>query len=251
MNRHMTEVGSIALPPERQRETAHRYMLGLYSVLETITSSFPDVLFESCSGGGGRFDPGMLYYMPQTWTSDNTDAVCRLKIQYGTSIVYPISSMGAHVSAVPNHQVHRNTSLKMRGDVALSGNFGYELDLTKFTAEEQEEVKKQVAFYKDQRHLIQFGDYYRLLSPFEGNTAAWMFVSDNQEEALVMYFEVLATPNAPWKTLKLKGLNPEFDYEIESLNAVYGGDSLMYAGLNVPWLDEDFQSVVWKLKRKN
>lgn len=251
MNRHMTEVGSLALPPERQRETAHRYMLGLYSVLETITSTFPDVLFESCSGGGGRFDPGMLYYMPQTWTSDNTDAVCRLKIQYGTSIVYPISAMGAHVSAVPNHQVHRMTSLKMRGDVALSGNFGYELDLTKFTVEEQEEVKKQVKFYKEQRHLIQFGDYYRLLSPFEGNMAAWMFVSDNQEEALVMYFQVLDTPNASWNTLKLKGLNPEYDYEVDGLDTVYGGDSLMYAGINVPWLSGDFQSVVWKLTRRN
>src|SRR5690606_37870084 len=168
MNRNMTEIGSALLPPERQRETAHRYMLGLYDVLERITSAFPHVLFESCSGGGGRFDPGMLHYMPQTWTSDNTDAVSRLKIQYGTSIVYPISTMGAHVSAVPNHQVGRMTSLETRGNVALSGNFGYELDLTKFTEEEKAAVTEQVKLYKDIRPLVQFGDFYRLASPFEG-----------------------------------------------------------------------------------
>ena len=143
MNRNMTEIGSAALPPERQRETAHRYILGLYRVLETLTTEFPHILFESCSGGGGRFDPGMLYYMPQTWTSDNTDAISRLKIQYGTSIVYPVSTMGAHVSAVPNHQVHRETSLEMRGDVAMSGNFGYELDLTRFTEEEKKSSKSK------------------------------------------------------------------------------------------------------------
>ena len=132
----------------------HRYMLGLYRVLEEIVSSHPEVLFESCSGGGGRFDAGMLYYMPQTWTSDDTDAVERLYIQYGTSLCYPVSAMGAHVSAVPNHQANRVTSLKMRGDVAMSGNFGYELDLMKFTEEEKEEVKKQVAVYKELREFL-------------------------------------------------------------------------------------------------
>src|SRR5690606_14670021 len=127
--------GSALSSPERQSETAHRYILGLYELMERLTSEFPHILFESCSGGGGRFDPGMLYYMPQTWTSDDTDGVERLKIQYGTSIVYPVSTMGAHVSAVPNHQVGRKTSLEFRGDVAMSGNFGYELDLTTFTPE--------------------------------------------------------------------------------------------------------------------
>ena len=135
MNRHMSELGSAGLPPKRQKEMPHRYMLGLYHVMEEIVSKHPDVLFESCSGGGGRFDPGMLYYMPQTWTSDDTDAVERLYIQYGTSLVYPVSAMGCHVSAVPNHQAHRMTSLSMRGDVAMSGNFGYELDLAAFTEE--------------------------------------------------------------------------------------------------------------------
>ncbi|MCK7606622.1 alpha-galactosidase [Geobacillus stearothermophilus] len=247
MNRHMTEIGSAALPPERQRETAHRYMLGLYRVMDEITARFPHILFESCSGGGGRFDPGMLYYMPQTWTSDNTDAVSRLKIQYGTSLVYPISAMGAHVSAVPNHQVGRVTSLKTRGHVAMSGNFGYELDITKLTETEKQMIKQQVAFYKEVRRLVQFGTFYRLLSPFEGNEAAWMFVSADRSEALVAYFRVLAEANAPLSHLRLKGLDPNQDYEIEGLG-VYGGDELMYAGVAVPHRLGDFTSMMWRLK---
>lgn len=249
MNRNMTEIGSALLPPERQRETAHRYMLGLYRVLETITSRFPHILFESCSGGGGRFDPGMLHYMPQTWTSDNSDAVCRLKIQYGTSLVYPISSMGAHVSAVPNHQVHRLTSLKMRGDVAMSGNFGYELDLTKFTEDEQAEVKAQVAAYKELRELVQFGDLYRLKSPFEGNETAWMIVSADKSEAFVAYFRVLAQPNAPLEWLRLAGLDPAADYAVDGTEGTFGGDQLIYAGLAIGELHGDFQSATWRLKR--
>jgi alpha-galactosidase len=248
MNRHMTEIGSAALPPERQRETAHRYMLGLYRVMEEITSAFPHVLFESCSGGGGRFDAGILYYMPQTWTSDNTDAISRLKIQYGTSLVYPISAMGAHVSAVPNHQVHRTTSLDIRGHVAMSGNFGYELDLTKLTDKEKEKVKKQVAFYKEIRRLVQYGHFYRILSPFEGNEAAWMFVSEDKTEAFVAYFRVLAEANAPFSSLRLKGLDPNKNYEVIGSGDVYGGDELMYVGLNVPERHGDFTSVVWRLK---
>ncbi|MNI29520.1 Alpha-galactosidase [compost metagenome] len=254
MNRNMTEIGSALLPPDRQRETAHRYMLGLYEVMERITSAFPQVLFESCSGGGGRFDPGMLYYMPQTWTSDNTDAVERLKIQYGTSIVYPISSMGAHVSAVPNHQVHRITPLDMRGHVAMSGNFGYELDLTTFTDEEKESVKRQVALYKELRPLIQFGQFYRLSSPFEGVDAAWMFVSEDQKEALVAYFQVLSEPNAPLKKLRLKGLRTDADYRLQDSGALpdeairtVGGDELMYIGLNLPIWKGDFRSRLYRL----
>lgn len=250
MNRNMTEIGSVLLPPERQRETAHRYMLGLYKVMDTIISAFPEVLFEGCSGGGGRFDAGMLYYMPQIWTSDDTDAVERLKIQYGTSIVYPASTMGAHVSAVPNHQVQRNTSLKMRGDVAMSGNFGYELDLTKFTQQEKEEVKAQIAQYKELRELIQFGDMYRLLSPFEGNETAWMYVSENKREAFAAYFRVQAIPNAPLKRLFLRGLDPNKDYLIEGKDGVYGGDELMYTGVAVPDLAGDYKSAVWKIKAK-
>lgn len=249
MNRHMTEIGSSLLPADRQRETAHRYMLGLYKVMDAITSSFPNILFESCSGGGGRFDPGILYYMPQTWTSDNTDAVSRLKIQYGTSLVYPIISMGAHVSAVPNHQVHRITSLKMRGDVAMSGNLGYELDLTQMTDEEKEIVKKQVSDYKEIRQLIQFGDFYRLKSPFDGNVTSWLFTNKDKSEVIVYYFRVLDEPAAPITSIKLKGIDPDKQYSIDGDVQVFGGDELMYAGLSIPVeIKGDFQSFVWHLK---
>lgn len=248
MNRSMTEIGSANALANRQKETAHRYMLGLYELLEELTQRFPHILFESCSSGGGRFDPGMLYYMPQTWTSDNTDAVERLKIQYGTSLVYPVSSMGAHVSAVPNHQLHRMTSLHMRGDVAMSGNFGYELDLTKFTDEEKEIVKLQVSNYKQFRSLIQQGDLYRLKSPFHGNETSWMFVSEDQDEAILFYFSVLAEPNQPMKKLPLKGLNPDLNYQVGENGEVYGGDRLMYSGYQLPSLTGDFASTWVHLK---
>ncbi|NBD25850.1 alpha-galactosidase [Paenibacillus glycinis] len=250
MNRNMSEIGSALLPANRQRETAHRYMLGLYNVLEQITSAFPKVLFESCSGGGGRFDPGMLYYMPQTWTSDNSDAVSRLKIQYGTSIVYPVSAMGAHVSAVPNHQVHRNTPLKTRGDVAMSGNFGYELDLTQFTDAEKEEVKRQVEQVKEVRGLVQYGSFHRLLSPFEGNETAWMFVSPDRREALVVHVVVLNEAHAPLGRLKLKGLNADFRYERIGTDDIAGGDELMYAGVAKERADGDYFSTVYRFRAK-
>ncbi len=246
MNRNMTEIGSASLPPQRQRETAHRYMLGVYSVMEQVTTAFPHVLFESCSGGGGRFDPGMLYYMPQTWTSDDTDAVERLKIQYGTSLVYPISTMGAHVSAVPNHQIGRVTSLEMRGHVAMSGNFGYELDLTKFTDAEKTAVKEQVAFYKSVRALVQNGDMYRLRSPFEGNDTAWMFVSADRSDALLGHFRVLAEPNPASCRIKLRGLCPDTMYHLEQTGRIYGGDELMYAGIFIPQMEHDFCSIMYR-----
>lgn len=248
MNRNMTEVGSAASPAERQGEIAHRYMLGLYELLERLTGEFPHILFESCSGGGGRFDPGMLYYMPQTWTSDDTDAVERLKIQYGTSIVYPVSTMGAHVSAVPNHQVERTTPLKFRGDVAMSGNFGYELDLTKFTDEEKDTAKHQIALYKEIRRLVQQGDLYRLQSPFEGNETSWMFVSPDKNEALLFYFRVLAEPNGPLRSVKLEGLDPAKDYAVVGNGKVHGGDRLMSAGLSVASVHGDFSSMMVRLK---
>lgn len=250
MNRNMTEIGSAVSPAERQGEVAHRYMLGLYELLERLTSEFPQILFESCSGGGGRFDPGMLYYMPQTWTSDDTDAAERLKIQYGTSIVYPVSTMGAHVSAVPNHQVERTTPLTFRGDVAMSGNFGYELDLTRFTEEEKETAKRQIALYKEIRGLVQQGDLYRLQSPFEGNETAWMFVSPDQSEALLFYFRVLAEPNGPLRSVKLQGLDPAKDYEVVGSGEVYGGDRLMNAGLSMASVRGDFSSKMVHLKAK-
>lgn len=248
MNRNMTEIGSALLPSDRQRETAHRYILGLYGVIDKLTSMFPHILFESCSGGGGRFDPGMLYYMPQTWTSDDTDAIERLKIQYGTSIVYPVSTMGSHVSAVPNHQVQRITPLMTRGDVAMSGIFGYELDLTKLSDEEKQIIKKQVETYKELRHLVQFGDLYRLLSPFEGNDAAWMFVSEDKTEAYITYCRVLSKPNQPLKKLRLDGLDPEKAYKVDNTDLVLSGGFLMNAGLHIPLLEGDFKSTTWRLK---
>ncbi|MEO3944229.1 alpha-galactosidase [Gorillibacterium sp. CAU 1737] len=248
MNRNMTEIGSALLPADRQGETAHRYILGLYEVLERIVTRFPHVLFESCSGGGGRFDPGMLYYMPQTWTSDDTDAVERLKIQYGTSMVYPASAMGAHVSAVPNHQVHRMSPLETRGHVAMSGNFGYELDLSKLPQEDRELIREQVALYKELRSLIQQGEFYRLLSPFEGTETAWMFVSEEKNEAFAAYFKVLAEPNPPLKRLRLKGLDPNKAYKISHTGEVVRGDELMHWGLPLPMLEGDYRSALFVLK---
>lgn len=251
MNRHMTEIGSAALPPDRQRETAHRYMLGVYQVMERLTTAFPHILFESCSSGGGRFDPGMLYYMPQTWASDNTDAVSRLKIQYGTSIVYPVSSIGAHVSDVPNHLLGRVTSFEMRGNAAFFGAFGYELDLTKLSEEDAETARKQVSLYKEIRGLVQFGDLYRLLSPFEGNEASWMFVSEDRSEAVVFYFHILAQPNSGVRSIRLQGLEGDQDYELLDSGESFGGDELMSVGLRVPaeLTGRDFSSQVWRFRK--
>ena len=164
-NRNMTEIGTAA-PGALPGEVLHKYMLGLYEVMEALVTKYPNILFESCSGGGGRYDPGILYYMPQTWTSDNTDAVARLEIQYGTSLVMPISSMGSHVSAIPNHQVHRMTSMKMRGDVAMAGNLGYELDVTTLSEAEKQEMKEQISFYKEHRKLVQYGTFPPHPQPF-------------------------------------------------------------------------------------
>lgn len=250
MNRHMSELGSAGLPSERQKEMPHRYMLGLYHVMEEIVSKHPDVLFESCSGGGGRFDPGMLYYMPQTWTSDDTDAVERLYIQYGTSLVYPVSAMGCHVSAVPNHQANRMTSLSMRGDVAMSGNFGYELDLTAFTEEEKDEVRIQIKQYKDLRTFIQSGDMYRLQSPFEGNTTAWQFISEDGKDIFAAYFRILCEVNGGISRMKFTALEADAVYELLGVNGGkrYSGDELMNIGLTVDFWG-DFNSQTWRFRK--
>ena len=251
MNRNMTEVGSLELTSERQRETAHRYILGLYRVMEEITSRFPNVLFESCSGGGGRFDPGMLYYMPQTWTSDDTDAIERLKIQFGTSMVYPPISMGCHVSAVPNHQANRTTPLETRGVSAMAGNFGYELDITKLSEEEKEELKEQISLYKEIRETVQFGTLYRLKSPFNSNEVAWMMISEDKNEVVVSYVRQWALVNESFSNLKLTALDKDSEYEIIGEDIVLSGDELMYIGLNIPELYGDYVSKLWKLKKKD
>ena len=251
MNRNMSEVASSVLDPARQRETSHRYILGLYEILEEITNRFPNILFESCSGGGGRFDAGMLYYMPQVWTSDDTDAIERLKIQHGTSIVYPNVTMGCHVSAVPNHQAHRITPLKTRGAVAMSGNFGYELDITKLSNEEKEIMKEQINFYKEVRDTIQFGKLYRLSNPFEDNDVALMYVSDDKKEIIVTLVRQYATVNRGFTNLKLKGLDENSSYEVVGENLTLGGDILMNLGLNIPMFEGDFASKVWRLIKKD
>lgn len=248
MNRQLTEVYSAALPPDRQGEAYHRYVLGLYNVLARIAEAFPDVLFESCSGGGGRFDPGMLAYMPQAWTSDNTDASSRIPIQYGTSMVYPASTMGAHVTAVPNHQVGRMTPLEFRGSVAMAGVLGYELDFSTLEPEELGAIAGQVSRYKDLRSLIQFGDFYRLLSPFDdASRAAWMFVAKDKSEAWVTYYRIHIHANAQFPILKLKGLDPETEYSVTGLRGSYRGDELMSVGLSVEFGLGDYRTCEWRL----
>ena len=249
MNRNMTEITYQDLP--------HKYILGLYEILETLTTKFPHILFESCASGGGRFDAGMLHYMPQVWTSDDTDAIVRLNIQHGTSLAYPLISMGAHVSDIPNHQTARKTSLKTRNDVASFGNFGYELNLLDFDTEMGEEVRQYLNFYKRNRKLIQFGDFYRLESPFESNTAAWMVVSKEKDEALVGHFTILAEPNPGYnKKVILKGLDSEKKYLVNDEFEAYG-DELMSVGIVFPQPEryfskdsetQDLNSSIFKLK---
>lgn len=231
MNRNMSDIGSPMLSAQNQQEAAHRYILGLYKVMDTLTSRFPDVLFESCSGGGGRFDGGILYYMPQGWTSDDTDAVERMYIQYGTSLVYPSSCMAAHVSAVPNHQTGRVTPLKTRGDVAMCGRFGYELDLTKLTAEESEIVKEQINRYHKLEGIIHNGDMYRIKSPFEGNTVSWEFVSEDKNTVVLCVYKILTKVEHELEIIKLKGLIPDAMYKNTETGNIYRGDALMNIGL--------------------
>lgn len=211
MNRHITDAYSKALG-KRQREFHHRYILGLYDVMGRIVKRFPEILFESCSSGGNRFDLGMLYYMPQTWTSDDTDANERIKIQEGTSYGYPISAMGAHVSASPNHQTLRSSSIETRFNVACFGDLGYELDLTKLSGQEKKIVKKQVEFYKEHRKTLQFGDFYR--EKIHNGNRVWASVSPDKEEAIVLLYQELSKPNLSSDLLKVPGLDPLAQYHI-------------------------------------
>ncbi len=231
MNRNMTEVGSLLLPADRQREVAHRYMLGLYRILGTLKTRFPHILMEGCSGGGGRFDLGMFCFFDQFWTSDDTDAVERQYIQTGTSYAYPTTVMGAHVSACPNHQTGRTTDIKTRGYVALGGQFGYELDLATLNERELTEVKKQIALCKEFHPVFHWGDMYRLRSPFEGQMTAWEFVSKDKSTAIVEIFTIktVVTPNN--ESIVLQGLDPDAMYKERYTGKVYYGEHLMNIGL--------------------
>ena len=249
MNRSLSDIYSITLDPLRQGEVAHRYMLGLYELLEHLTADYPEILWEGCSGGGGRFDAGFIYYMPQSWTSDNTDAVERMKIQYGTSLAYPISSITAHVSAVPNHQTGRSTSLKTRGETAMSAVFGYELDLTKLSPEEKKQVKEQIISYQTIRPVIQYGHYYRLASPFEENIVAWMFVSPKQDEAIVFLGRILASAQPAFHEVYLLGLDDEALYQEQTSKRIFSGAELMTVGLYFPDFQGDFQTELLHFKK--
>lgn len=239
-NRNMTNLGNGRNYQETQ-EQSHAYMLGLYELVAYLTQKHSHILFESCSGGGGRNDLGMLRYFPQVWASDNTDAIARLPIQYGSSYLYPTIAMGAHVSAVPNHQVARSTSLETRGHVAMMGNLGYELDLTSLSLEEKRAIKEQIACYKDIRPIVQFGQQYRLLNPEDAsNEAAVEFVYKDQ--VLVTYVRVLSTIETIESTVKLRGLDAEANYRLRGTDKVYSGAELMYAGLTMVLSQGDFRS---------
>ena len=265
-NRVITEPYSTSLPADRQDEFFHRYTLGVYDLYSRLTERFPDILFESCAGGGGRNDPGMLAFAPQAWTSDVTDAVERQHIQYGTSLVYPLVAMGAHVSAVPNHQTGRTTPLDTRAAVAFFGNLGYELDPRALDEVELEAVRAQVAWYKDHRELLHHGRFHRLVSPFEGdgNETAWSVVADDRSAALVGWYRTLSRPLPGPKLLRLRGLDPAAryrvrvwppadDWVVRANESERGGDELMQQGL---FLDDhawelqfrgDFQARIFEL----
>ena len=229
-NRNLTEVGSSALSPERHGELYHRFMLGTYDLMDRITKSYPHILLENCAGGGGRFDPGMLYYSPQIWTSDNTDPIERLAIQFGTSLCYPASSMGAHVSFCPR------TGFDVKGDVAMWGTFGYELDPTRLTDEDKALIKEQIADYHKYYDLIRYGDLYRLISPWEGKRrVAWEIVSNDKKKALI------TTVSTRYVTmeryfLRLRGLDPEKNYKSSIDGKIFSGAFLMYSGLNLTFM---------------
>ncbi|MGN1191700.1 MAG: alpha-galactosidase [Dorea sp.] len=251
MNRQLSDMGSFCLPADRQQELYHRYVLGLYEMQERLITEFPDLLLENCSGGGARFDPGMLYYSPQIWCSDDTDAIERLRIQEGTALIYPLSAMGAHVSDCPNHAIGRSTPFTTRGHVALAGTFGYELDITKISEEERALIPEQVDMYHKYQNLMQKGDYYRILSwsdkkPFD----CWMVVAKDESEALVTFVQVLGSAIAHSKNILLKGLDLKARYRLEGTEEVYYGEELERCGFPVRDVWGDFQSRLYHFVRE-
>nr|WP_314459769.1 alpha-galactosidase [uncultured Clostridium sp.] len=246
MNRSITDVYSALAKENNQGEILYRYMLGVYDLLERILQGYPNLFIEGCSGGGGRFDAGMLYYTPQIWCSDNTDAIDRIRIQYGTSFGYPISAVGSHVSAVPNHQTGRRASMKTRGVVAMAGSFGYELDLNLVTEEDRLMVKVQIEDYHRYWDLIHNGNYYRLTSVDEKTEfAAWEFAREDGTECLVNIVTLTNHGNLPSQYIKIKGLRPELTYKIEGEDREYLGSELMYAGISIPYMADEYQA--WQI----
>ncbi|MCM1298442.1 MAG: alpha-galactosidase [Firmicutes bacterium] len=240
MNRSACDWFSHCIKAENMGEMPHRYILGVYELLQRLTTDFPNVLFEGCSGGGGRFDGGMLYYCPQIWCSDDTDAYERTRIQYGTSFFYPISAMGSHVSAVPNHQTGRITSFEARAVTAMSGSFGYELDPTKLSDEEREQVREQIKRFKRYGKIIHGGDYYRLTDPLKSNLAVWEYVSEDKKEILVHGMQFRAVPSCIRSTVKLRGLDEGKNYKINGDSRTYTGRALMNSGILLPASWGDF-----------
>ena len=251
MNRQLSDLGSSYLPKERQQELFHRYVLGVYELQERLVTEFPDLLLENCSGGGARFDPGMLYYSPQIWCSDNTDAVERLMIQEGSALIYPLSVIGAHVSDCPNHSVGRVTLFETRGHVALAGTFGYELDITKIPEEDRALIPEQTATYNKYRHLIQQGEYYRIASYRENHKYdCWALSSQDKKEVLVTYVQVLGVPNSHSRKVFLRGFDPKVTYRLEGTEETYTGEMLMKGGFLMKDFWGDFKSRLYHFTAK-
>ncbi|KRM34138.1 alpha-galactosidase [Lactobacillus intestinalis DSM 6629] len=251
MNRHLSDIYEADLPSARQGEVYHRYVLGLYDLLEKVVDTYPDLLIEGCSGGGGRFDAGMAYYTPQIWVSDDSDAIDRLSIQYGTSLVYPQSMMTSHVSVSPNEQNGRLTPFNTRGVVAMWGDLGYELDLTKMSKEDRQAVKNQVAEYKKIRQVTQYGTFYRLKNAQTSNQCAWETVSPDKNEVVLSVVKVMASAQPCLTKTKLVGLDPEKQYEDQASHEVYGGDELMNLGIYDPVEHGDFMAHLYHFKAIN
>ena len=249
MNRQLTDLGSLGLKSENQGELLHRYVLAVYDMMDRLTKDFPHILLENCSGGGARFDPGMLYYSPQIWCSDDTDAIERLKIQEGTSMVYPLSAIGAHGSECPNHTVGRTTPFETRGYVALAGTFGYELDVTRIPEEDRDMIPEQIEMYHKYNDLVRSGDYYRIQNFSENNSFdAWSVVSKDKSEVLVTCVQVFERANYHSRRIKLKGLIEEKFYKNEETGEIISGGALMTAGINLTNLHGDFKGKLIHLK---
>ncbi len=252
MNRPLTDIGSVALDRQTQGELYHRYVLGMYALQERLVHDFPQLLLENCSSGGARFDPGMLYYSPQIWCSDDTDPIERLRIQEGTAMLYPLSSIGAHVSDCPNHTVGRRTPMETRGYVALMGTFGYELDVTAIDEQDRQMIPDQVAMYHKYNDLVREGDYYRLASVDTDGFDSWAVVSKEKDEALVTCVDVLVRPNWHSRKLYLDGLDVHGIYSYEWMGKTYqlSGKALMQAGILLPKAGADFKGYQIRLVKE-